>query len=57
MNVVTIRNETTIHQVPAPREMVSNLLQAAAIEIPPALPYSGARVYTKKKLTAERQPA
>ncbi len=56
MNVVTIRNETTIHQVPAPREMLSNLLQAAAIEIPPDLPYSGASVYTKKKLTAERHP-
>jgi hypothetical protein len=57
MNVVTIPNETTIHQVPAPREMVSHLLSAAAVEIPPALPYSGARVYTKKKLAAERQPA
>ncbi len=56
MNVVTIANETTIHQVPAPREMVAHLLSAAAIEIPPALPYRGARVYTKKKLTAERQP-
>ena len=55
MDEVTIRNETTIHQVPQPRETVNELLKAADVEIPPVLPYSGTRVYTRKKLVSERK--
>lgn len=46
----SMRAEMTWHASEAvPLEMVSHLLSAAAIEIPPALPYSGASVDTKKK--------
>jgi len=55
MTEVTIKNQTTINQVPAPRESVQQLLAAARVEIPRVLPYSGTRVYTKKKLPEERQ--
>jgi transposase len=55
MEEVTIRNETTIHQVPQPRETVDQLLKAAGVELPSVLPYSGTRVYTRKKLTSERK--
>ena len=55
MTEVTIKNQTTINQVPAPRESVQQLLAAARVEIPRVLPCSGTRVYTKKKLPEERQ--
>ena len=55
MTEVTIKNQTTINQVPAPRESVQQLLAAARVAIPRALPYSGTKVYTKKKLPEERQ--
>ena len=55
MDEVTIKNETTIHQVPQPRQTVDQLLKAADVEIPSVLPYSGTRVYTRKKLTSERK--
>jgi hypothetical protein len=55
MTEVTIKNQTTINQVPMPRESVQQLLAAAHVEIPLALPYSGTTVYTKKKLPEERQ--
>lgn len=55
MDEVTIKNETTIHQIPEPRETVAELLQAADVVLPPVLPYSGTRVYTRKKLTSERK--
>ena len=50
MTEVTIRDETTINQIPAPRPSVRRLLKAADVVIPQALPYTGNRVYTKKKL-------
>ena len=56
MTEVTIENQTTINQVPTPRESVQQLLRAARVEIPLVLPYSGTKVYTKKKLPEERQP-
>src|ERR1035438_1575351 len=55
MPEVTIKNQTTINQVPVPRESVQQLLTAAHVEIPRVLPYSGTKVYTKKKLPGERQ--
>ncbi len=55
MTEVTIRGETTINQVPMPRPSVKRLLQTADVIIPQALPYTGTRVYTKKKLADERK--
>jgi len=55
MTQVTIRDETTIHQIPTPRPTVQQLLEAAEVVMPQALPCSGTRVYTKKKLTKERK--
>ena len=55
MTQVTIRSETTINQIPAPRETVQQLLEAAAVIMPKALPCSGTQVYTKKKLAEERK--
>jgi hypothetical protein len=55
MTEVTIENQTTINQVPKPRESVQQLLTAAHVEIPTVLPYSGTKVYTKKKLAEERK--
>jgi hypothetical protein len=55
MTEVTIKNQATINQVPVPRESVQQLLAAVGVEIPRALPYSGTKVYTKKKLPEERQ--
>ncbi len=55
MDEVTIKNETTIHQIPEPRKALAQLLQAADVELPRVLPYSGTRVYTRKKLPSERK--
>ena len=56
MTRVTIGDETTINQIPTPRPTVQQLLDAADVIIPQALPYTGTRVYTKKKLTKKRKP-
>ena len=53
---VTIRGETTIHQIPTPRPRVQQLLEAAEVVLPQAWPSSGSRVYTKQKLPKERKP-
>ncbi len=55
MTEVTIRGETTINQIPVPRPSVKCLLRTADVIIPQALPYTGTRVYTKKKLVDERK--
>lgn len=55
MTEVTIEKQTTINQVPTPRESVRQLFAAAGVEIPLVLPSRGTKVYTKKKLPAERQ--
>jgi transposase len=55
MDEVTIKQETTIHRIPEPRETVADLLRTADVELPPVLPYYGTRVYTRKKLTSERK--
>jgi hypothetical protein len=41
---VTIQNQTTIYQVPTPRQSVQQLLTSACVEIPPVLPYRGTKV-------------
>ena len=38
-----------------PLKSVQQLFTAAGVDIPLAVPYSGAKVYTKKKLPEERQ--
>ena len=43
------------HQVPLPRDDVRRLLEAAAIEIPAALPIAPGRVATKRKLPQRRK--
>ena len=53
---VTITGMATVNQVPTPRASIQSLLDSADIKIPEALPYTGAKVYTKKKLTEERKP-
>lgn len=55
MTEVTIEEQTTINQVPLPRASVQQLLAAARVEIPRVLPYSGTKVYTKKKPPQVRQ--
>ena len=55
MTEVTIRGKTTINQIPMPRPSVKRLLKTADVIIPQALPYTGTRVYTKKKLVDERK--
>jgi len=56
MTQVTIRNETTINQIPTPRPTLRQLLEAAEVIMPQALPYTANRVDTKKKLPKERNP-
>ena len=56
MTQVTIRNETTINQIPTPRPTVRRLLAAAEVVMPHALPYTGNRAYTKQKLPKKRKP-
>ena len=53
---VTLAGAATVNQVPTPRPSVQRLLDAADIKIPDALPCTGTRVYTKKKLNDERKP-
>lgn len=53
-NEVTISEQTTIHQIPHPRDSLADLLKAADVILPEALAASATRVYTKKKLTSER---
>ena len=55
MTQVTIRSETTINQIPTPRPTVQQLLKAADIIMPHALPCTGTRVDTKQKLPKERK--
>ena len=56
MTQLTIRGETTINQIPKSRPSVQRLLKAADVIIPQAIPHTGTRVYTKKKLPSERKP-
>jgi len=55
MTEVTIQGQTTINQIPAPRQSIKRLLRAAQVTLPRVLPCKRARVYTKKKLSEERK--
>lgn len=55
MTEVTIQDQTTINQVPVPRQSIKRLLQAAQVKLPSILPCKSTKVYTKKKLPEERK--
>ena len=51
---ILVKNEVRCNQIPVPRDLSQELLKAADIHLPTALPYLGARVVTRKKLTERR---
>ena len=51
---ILVKDEVRCNQIPVPRELSQNLLKAADIHLPTALPCLGARVVTRKKLTERR---
>ena len=51
---ILVKNEVRCNQIPVPRELSQKLLKAADIHIPTALPFLGAKVVTRKKLTERR---
>ena len=55
MTEVTIQGQTTINQVPVPRQSINRLLQAAQVRLPRVLPCKNTKVYTKKKLPGQRK--
>ena len=55
MTTVSIKGQVRINQIPTPRQSVRELFKAAKITIPKVLPYTGAKVSTKKKLVDERK--
>lgn len=54
---VSIANGGSFHRIPEPRQLSQQLLEAANIKLPTALPSKGIVVATKKKLTARRKAA
>jgi hypothetical protein len=51
---ILVQGEARSNQIPIPRDLSQKLLRAAAIHLPKALPYLGAHVVTRKKLTERR---
>jgi hypothetical protein len=51
---VGIKGQSTCHRLPIPREPSAQLLRAAGIRLPKALPSQGARVVTRKQLPSHR---
>jgi hypothetical protein len=51
---VGIKGQSTCHRLPIPRESSAQLLKAAGIRLPKALPSQGARVVTRKQLSSHR---
>jgi hypothetical protein len=51
---VGIKGQSTCHRLPIPREPSAQLLTAAGIGLPKALPFQGARVVTRKQLPSHR---
>lgn len=51
---VGIRGQSACHRLPIPREPSAQLLKAAGIRLPKALPSQGARVVTRKQLPSHR---
>jgi len=54
---VSIVDGGSFHRIPQPRELSQQLLEAANIKLPAALPSKGIVVATKKKLTSRRKAA
>jgi transposase len=51
---ILVQGEARCNQIPIPRDLSQKLLRAADIHLPEALPYLGAHVVTRKKLTERR---
>lgn len=51
---ILVKDEVRCNQIPMPREISQQLLKAADIHLPAALPFLGAKVVTRKKLTERR---
>lgn len=54
-NEVSFNGKEKCNQIPAPRDSVKNLIEAANIKLPDVLPSRGVIVTTKKKLTSRRK--
>jgi len=52
---VLMEGQPRCHKIPKPRPSVRSLLKAAKVRLPDALPCSGIRVSTRKKLTEQRR--
>jgi len=54
---VVVKGKSLLHNIPEPRDTVSNLLTAAQVDLPRKLASRGIQVSTRKKLTEERKTA
>ena len=54
---ILVKGEVRGNQLPIPRDLSQQLLRAADIHLPRALPHRGAHVVTRKKLTEQRLKA
>lgn len=54
-NEVSVEEGVYINEIPAPRESVKRLLDAAKVRLPKILPHKGIKVTTKKKLASRRK--
>ncbi len=53
---MVVNGRPCCNKIPEPRPMVRKLLEAAKVRLPDALPCSGIRVATRKKLVDQRKP-
>lgn len=53
---MVVKGRPCCNKIPEPRSMVRDLLKAAKVRLPDALPCSGIRVATRKKLVDQRKP-
>jgi hypothetical protein len=54
-NEVVINGKVICNQIPEARDSIKRLLDAARVKLPEALPYTGIKVTTKKKLPSRRK--
>ena len=52
---MVVNGRPNCNKIPQPRSMVRQLLTAAKVRLPDALPCSGIRVATRKKLVKQRK--
>ena len=52
---ILIRKEPRCHSTPEPRPLAADLLKAAGVRLPKAIPSSGVKVATKRKLVPRRK--